>query len=127
MRRLALTVLCFSLVFSFGAGLAFAGKSVASIEAPETARKGSEITIKVTVTHSANSMFHYTQWLKVMANQKEIARWDYTSGNRPEAAVFSKEIKVNALEDLEVTAEASCNMHGSAGPATAKISVRDQK
>jgi desulfoferrodoxin (superoxide reductase-like protein) len=125
MRKLVLAVVSFLLLFSFQAGLAFAGKSAASIDAPQTAQKGSEITIKVTVTHSANNMFHYTQWLKVMANQREIARWDYTSGNRPEAAVFTKEIKVNALEDLEVTAEASCNMHGSAGVATAKISVRD--
>jgi len=106
-------------------GVAFANKSAASIEAPQTATKGSEITIRVTVTHKGNSFLHYTKALQVTANQKEIARWDYSSGQRPEAEVFTKEITIKALEDLEVTAEAHCNIHGSMGPATIKISVKE--
>jgi len=106
-------------------GVAFANKSSTSIEAPQTATKGSEITIRVTVTHKGNSFIHYTNWLRVTVNQKEIARWDFTSGQRPEAEVFTREVKTTALEDLEVTAEANCNIHGSMGPATAKISVKE--
>ncbi len=104
---------------------AFANKASTSIEAPQTPTKGSEITIRVTVTHKGNSFLHYTKWLRVIANQKEIARWDYSSGQRPEAEVFTKEITIKALEDLEVTAEAHCNIHGSMGPATVKISVKE--
>jgi desulfoferrodoxin (superoxide reductase-like protein) len=106
-------------------GVAFANKSVTSIEAPQTATKGSEITIRVTVTHKGNSFLHYTKALQVIANKKEIARWDFSSGQRPEAEVFTREVKITALEDLEVTAEAHCNIHGSMGPATAKISVKE--
>ncbi|MDP2973287.1 MAG: desulfoferrodoxin family protein [Deltaproteobacteria bacterium] len=104
---------------------AFANKASTSIDAPQTATKGSEITIRVTVTHKGNSFLHYTKWLRVIANQKEIARWDYSSGQRPEAEVFTREVKTTAIEDLEVTAEAHCNIHGSTGPATVKISVKE--
>ena len=112
MRKLALAVVCFSLVLSFDAGLAFAGKAQASIDAPQTAQKGSEVTIKVTATHNANSALHYTQWLKITVNQKEVARWEFSSGKRPEGEVFTREVKLKAVENMDVAVEASCNMHG---------------
>ena len=102
-----------------------ANKSATSIEAPENVTKGSEITIRVTVTHSANNFFHYTKWLQIMINGTEIARWDYTMGNRPEGAIFTKEIKYKAEGDIEIKAEASCNIHGSAGPSTVKVLVKE--
>ena len=104
---------------------AFANKASTSIETPKIVQKGSEVTIRVTVTHKGNSFFHYTKALQVIVNQKEIARWDFASGQRPEAEVFTREVKIIALEDLEVTAEAHCNIHGSTGPATVKISVKE--
>ena len=113
------------LVLFFHVGFALANQSAVSIEVAQTVQKGSEVTIRVTVTHSSNTASHYTEWLKVAVNQKEIARWDYTSGNGPEAAVFTKEIKVQAIENMEVTAQSSCNIHGSKGPTTAKISVKE--
>ena len=122
MRWISVTVL---LVLFLHVGFALADKSAASLEVPRTVQKGSEVTIRVTVTHSSNTASHYTEWLKVAVNQKEIARWDYTSGNGPEAAVFTKEIKVQAIENLEVTAQSNCNIHGSKGPTTAKISVKE--
>jgi len=100
-------------------------KSATSIEVPENISRGSEITFRVTVTHNANSFIHYTKWLQIMINGKEIARWDYTMGNRPEGATFTKEIKYKAEGDIEIKAEASCNIHGSAGPATVKVLVKD--
>jgi len=103
----------------------WANKSATSIEVPENITKGSEITIRVTVTHNANSFMHYTKWLQIVINGKEIARWDYTMGNRPEGATFTKEIKYKAEEDIEIKAEASCNIHGSAGPSTVKVLVKE--
>jgi desulfoferrodoxin (superoxide reductase-like protein) len=103
---------------------AWANKSETKIEAPDTAGKGSEITIKVTVTHSANSFFHYTEWLWVQVNGKEIAKWEYSSGNRPEGATFTKEIKYKVDGDLEIKGKASCNMHGSANEAAAKVTAK---
>ena len=104
--------------------LTFADKSAASIEGPTTVRKGTEVTLRVTVTHSANSSSHYTEWLKVSANKNEIGRWEYTQDKRPEAAQFTKEIKVKVTEDTEVVAEASCIKHGSRGPAKHKIMAK---
>jgi desulfoferrodoxin (superoxide reductase-like protein) len=103
---------------------AFANKSAASIEGPTSIGKGTEVTLRITVTHSANSPSHHTEWVKVSANQKEIARWEYTKEKLPEAAQFTKEIKVKVTENTEVVAEASCNNHGSKGPAKHKIAVK---
>jgi len=105
----------------FGRKIAWANKAEARIEGPESASKGSEITIRVTVIHNANSYFHHVEWLWVQANNKEIARWDYSATNRPEGATFSKEIKYQVEGEVEIKAKANCNMHGSAGEAVAKV------
>lgn len=125
MRRIILYSIILSLLISLNVGIAFANKSSTSIEAPPTVQRGSEIVIKIHVNHKGNNFLHYTNWLRVLVNQKEVARWEFTSSQRPEGEVFSREIKVKATEDLEVTAEANCNIHGSAGPTTMKISVKD--
>jgi len=104
--------------------VAFANKSEVSIEGPADAVKGTEVTLRITATHNANTASHYTEWLKVVANGKQIARWDYTKENRPEGAVFTKEIKIKVTEDTEIVAESSCNNHGSKGPAKHKIMVK---
>ena len=54
----------------------------------------------------------------------DIARGDSTKERRPEGAVFTKEIKIKVTEDTEIVAEASCNNHGSKGPAKHKIIVK---
>ena len=111
-------------ILLFQVNVALANKSEASIEAPANAAKGSEMTLRITATHNANTASHYTEWLKVMANKKEVARWDFTRENRPEGAVFTKEIKIKVTEDTEIVAESSCNNHGSKGPAKHKIVVK---
>jgi desulfoferrodoxin (superoxide reductase-like protein) len=105
-------------------GPALANKSAASVEGPTNVAKGTEVTLRVTAMHNANSASHYTEWLKVTANKKEVARWDYDKDKRPEGAEFTKEIKIKVMEDTEIIAEASCNNHGSRGPATHKITVK---
>ena len=115
-----------ALIILMPSSYAFANKSAASIQAPSEAVKGSEVIIRVTVTHDANNVLHHTEWLYVMVNGKEVARWNYTAFNRPEAEIFTKEIKYTATDNtLQIKAEASCNLHGSAGPATATISVKE--
>ena len=105
---------------------ASADKSSVSIEAPATAAKGDEITIKVTALHDANNVLHYTDWLYIMVNDQEIARWDYTWRKRPEGETFTKEITYTVTAPIEIKAEAHCNMHGSEGPKTLTVSVTDQ-
>jgi desulfoferrodoxin (superoxide reductase-like protein) len=122
-KSIALGMLILSILL-LRVGPALANKSAASIEGPTNVVKGTEVTLRVTVAHNANSTSHYTEWLKVTANKKEIARWDYSKDKRPEAAEFTKEIKVKVTEDTEIIAEASCNNHGSRGPATHKVTVK---
>jgi desulfoferrodoxin (superoxide reductase-like protein) len=114
----------FMVILTF-AGTAFADKASVSIEAPADVAKGSEITIRLTVTHSANSYFHHVEWLKVWVNNQELTRWEYSASKRPEEATFTKEIKYKVDENVEIKAEASCNIHGSKGPATWKVTTKE--
>jgi desulfoferrodoxin (superoxide reductase-like protein) len=124
MKKLVLIITCFLFLLCLYSAPVFANKSAVTLEGPTSAVKGSEVTIKITVTHSANSFFHYTKWLKVQANGQPVQQWDYTAGNRPEGETFTKEITIKVLENTEVVAEASCNVHGSAGPAKLMIQIR---
>ena len=124
MKKVMLFGILMLAILLFQVNVAHANKSEASIEGPTDAVKGSEVTLRITATHNANTASHYTEWLKVTANKKELARWDYTKDNRPEGAVFIKEIKIKVTEDTEIVAESSCNNHGSKGPAKHKIMVK---
>jgi len=124
MKNKSLFCIVLVLVVAGWSGMALADKAAAAIEGPASASKGAEVTLKVTVTHSANSATHYTEWVKVTANGKEIARWNFTSSQRPEGATFTKEVKVTVADTTEIKAEANCNVHGGKGPSTLKISVK---
>ena len=89
-KKSLLVALFISFVF---ASTAFADKTSVSIESPQSVKKGTEITIKIAVSHNGNNFFHYTNWVYVRANGKEIARWDFSSGNRPENDNFIRTIK----------------------------------
>jgi desulfoferrodoxin (superoxide reductase-like protein) len=102
----------------------YANKSSVTISAPETTGRGSEVLVKLSITHSANNFFHYTNWVTLKVNGKEYSRWDFSSGNRPEAADFTREVKIKVNDPIELIAEANCNMHGSAGPANWKITIK---
>jgi desulfoferrodoxin (superoxide reductase-like protein) len=111
-------------VLLLGANTCLADKSGVTISAPEAVAKGTEATIKLSITHSGNSFFHYTDWVYIKANGKEIARWEYSMTNRPEGANFVREVKIPINEVTEIVAEANCNLHGSKGPASWKISPK---
>ena len=117
-----ISLLCF---FCLLPAVAWADKAGTSIEAPASVAKGAEITILVNITHSAHSFVHHVVWLRIMANDKEVFRWDYSATNRPEAANFTKEVRLTIRENTEIKAEASCNMHGSKGPAVVVVAVKD--
>jgi desulfoferrodoxin (superoxide reductase-like protein) len=113
------------MILSLSAGMVWAGKTSVTLNAPAEVPQGSEITIMITVTHSANSYFHYTEWVRVIINNQEMARWNYSASKRPEAAIFTKEIKYTVNTPVEIKAEGSCNIHGSQGPAFLKVSLKD--
>ena len=111
-------------LFCLSSGPVFADKSAVTLEGPASAEKGSEVIVKITVTHSGNSFIHYTKWLKVQAGGRPVEQWDFTAGNRPDGATFTKEVRIKVTENTEVVAEANCNIHGSAGPAKLMIQVK---
>jgi desulfoferrodoxin (superoxide reductase-like protein) len=113
----------FALVFGLSSP-SFANQASVAIEAPQEAAKGSEITIRITVTHSANSARHHVEWVKIWVNNKEAAKWEFTSSHLPEGVPFSREIKYTVEENVGIKAEANCNVHGSKGPAIFKITLK---
>ena len=117
---------CLAVLFTLCAPAAHADKASAAIDAPQAATIGSTINIKVTVTHDANNFIHYTKWAHVLINGTEVARWDFSSFNRPESSIFTKEIQYTVTGQLTIAAEASCNIHGSKGPAAAAVSITEQ-
>lgn len=119
------TILALSLLLATLALPLLANKSAVSIQAPEAVKAGEEVTIIVNVSHRGNSSLHYTNRLVVKANGKEVARWNFSSGNRPEAENFSREVKLKIEAETEIVAEANCNLHGSAGPASVKIKIAE--
>ena len=120
-KKIGIGFLFFLLIFS---GIAFADKTSVVITAPNTVKKGTEITIKIDVTHNGNNFMHYTNWVYVKVNGQEIARWDFSAGNRPENEVFSREVKYTVTGPAEIIAEGNCNIHGSKGQAVLKINVK---
>jgi desulfoferrodoxin (superoxide reductase-like protein) len=115
--------LCLAWVLA-ASSAAHADKSAVTLSGPQTAARGQEITVQVSVTHSANTSAHHTQWLKVWVNGKETAHFAFGGGKLPEGAAFAREVKLTPTGDVEVKAEASCNVHGSKGPGLLKISVK---
>ncbi|MDF1590102.1 MAG: desulfoferrodoxin family protein [Desulfobacterales bacterium] len=123
-KRVGILMAVMVLVITFCSGVSLADKSAVTIEAPDQAAKGTEITVKIHITHSANNYFHYTNWVKVIVNGKDAALWEYSAGNRPEDAKFTKEIKLTVTEPMEIVAEANCNLHGGQGPAKKMIQLQ---
>lgn len=117
--------LVLSLLLAVLAQPLLANKSAVSIEAPAAVKAGEEVTIIVNVSHRGNSSLHYTRRLVIQANGQEIARWDFSSSTRPEAENFSREIKLKVEAETEIRAEATCNLHGSAGPASIRIKITE--
>jgi len=124
-NRAGIIIAAMVMVITLYNGVSLADKSVAIVEAPDQAAKGTEITVTIHVTHSANSFFHYTNWVKIIVNGKVAAFWEYSAGNRPEDAKFTKEIKLTINAPLEIVAEANCNLHGSQGRNKMTISLKE--
>jgi desulfoferrodoxin (superoxide reductase-like protein) len=119
-KKIVVSALCLLL---WASTAAFANKTAVSLDGPESAAAGTEITLTVTVSHKGNSGFHYTNWVVVKADGEEIARWDFKSSDRPESENFTREIKYTVEKTVEITAQGNCNIHGSEGPAVLKITV----
>ena len=109
--------------FLFCGKLAFANQSSVRIEAPDTVSSGKEITIKLHVSHNGNNFIHHTDWVYVKINDQEIKRWQFGTWDTPESDNFTREIQFTVMTSIVITAEANCNLHGSAGISEKKVMV----
>ena len=98
----------------------YANKSDIEIIAPDTAVKGSVITIRINVTHNANNIFHHTKWAYIKVNGNQVGIWGYPFNSKN----FSKEVQVNVTGQLEIEAMSYCNIHGSTGARTKTVSIK---
>lgn len=105
---------------------AFADKSSVEIAAPGEVQKGETITIILKVTHDGNNFLHYTDWAYLKAGDREIARWDYSMFDTPESGVFTRKVAYTVEAPVTIEAEAHCNIHGSAGKKTLRITVKGE-
>jgi desulfoferrodoxin (superoxide reductase-like protein) len=121
-KKLSLFLIPFLLILLLS-NAAWADKAEVRIDGPNQASPGEEITVLLTIIHSADNFFHHVDWVEVWLNNQTAYRWEYSASQLPPAATFTKEIKVQIKEDTEIKAEADCNIHGSKGPAMKKISV----
>ena len=124
MKKTSYVLFCLTAILLLSTGIALADKSAVTIIAPESAAKGTEVTIKLNVTHNGNNMIHYTKWAHIKINGKEIARWDFSATKTPESENFTKEVKFTVNEPAQIEAEANCNIHGSAGISKAAITIK---
>jgi len=124
MKKFGKILFCLTAILLLSTGIVLADKSAVTIIAPESAAKGSEVTIKLNVTHNGNNMLHYTKWAYIKINGKEIARWDFSATRTPESENFAKEVKFTVNEPAQIEVEAYCNIHGSAGIAKASIAIK---
>ncbi|HUL00594.1 MAG TPA: desulfoferrodoxin family protein [Nitrospirota bacterium] len=114
---LAVVLLCFI------SAPAFANKASAKIDAPDNAKKGDVIKIKIAISHSGNNFIHHVDWAYVKVNGKEIGRWEFSFYNLPESADFSREVTYTVDGPLVIEAQGHCNIHGSEGKVERKVSV----
>jgi desulfoferrodoxin (superoxide reductase-like protein) len=129
-KKMNLPKPCLFLLIFLGLGLisantVLANQPTVTIEAPAEVPKGSEITIRITIDHSANDPIHHVKWVQVLVNYQVVVWREYSLFNLPEDYTFRIEIKYTVNEDTEIRAEAGCNFHGSRGPTLFKVSVKE--
>ena len=71
-KKRGLFMIQFLMVLLLGAEVALANKASVSNEAPAEITKGSEITIRLTITDSVDNLFHRVEWGQPILNNNEI-------------------------------------------------------
>jgi len=101
----------------------FANETSVKIKAPEKVKKGTEVTIKIQVTHDGNNFLHHTNWVWVKVNDEEFKKWEYGGFSKPNEEDFTLELKLKVDETTTIEAKGNCNMHGSEGSDKVKITL----
>ncbi|MFO8111327.1 MAG: desulfoferrodoxin family protein [Desulfosalsimonadaceae bacterium] len=109
----------------FGSPAVFANESAVEIEAPTKAKTGEEIIIVLHVSHDGNNFLHHTNRVELRINGEMVKEWEYGTFSKPEAEDFSVSFSYPTKQDLEIEAEAFCNLHGSKNTDAKTVSVED--
>ncbi|HOO98766.1 MAG TPA: desulfoferrodoxin family protein [Bacteroidales bacterium] len=111
-------------LFFFASLNLFANKTTVSVKSSATlVPKGTEVTITISVTHKGNSKMHYTDWVTVKFNGKEVKRWEYTKTSLPSDDNFTLQYKMKVVENGVVEVQGHCNLHGSTGAKTIELKI----
>lgn len=107
----------------FLSGPVHAGTAEVTIEAPQTAKKGGQVLIRVLVRHEANNFFHYTDRVTITVNGETLQTWEFSAVRRPESGHFTRELIYTVTGPTLIGASAHCNLHGSAGERSLSIAI----
>jgi len=111
-----------ALLFFTSASL-LANKTSVEVKAPAEIKKGTEVTLVLSVLHKGNSKSHHTDWVILNINGKEVKKWPYDKDSLPPGGDFILEYKYVVTESLTVEAQGHCNLHGSAGISKTTVKV----
>lgn len=102
----------------------WANKTSVEIKAPASVEKGTEVVITINVKHMGNTAGHFTNWVYIKINEKEVKRWEYKKDERPEAGNFTLEYKFVINEKSKIQVKGNCNRHSSTGEKEAVIDIQ---
>ena len=100
------------------AGTAQANRSSVTLSEQVRYTESGQAIITCTVAHRGNNFLHHTDYVRVTADGREVARWNFSWRDIPESEIFTREAVLDASGPAMIEAEASCNIHGSKGPAS---------
>ena len=121
MYRNLLTTMVLLLVFSVIGSTCMADEAAIRIIAPASVKPGTVVTVRLEIRHDGNNFLHYVEEVTVKAGEEEIQRWEYSNFDKPESQEFTREFDVTVDREIDLTARADCNLHGSAGPDSLSI------
>lgn len=111
------------LFFIFISVAVYSNKTSVKISTVKKAAKGSEVTVTISVSHNTNSPSHFTDWVYLKINSKEVKRWTYTRTALPASANFTLTFKFILTSNSSIEVMGDCNLHGSAGAAKINITA----
>ena len=114
----------FTIMFIAVSSFTYANKTAVKIIVPAKVAKGSQITITINVMHKGNTAGHYTDWVYLKINGKEVKRWLYDKTNLPADANFTLYYTYTVTDKtINLEAMGDCSIHGSAGVNKASINA----
>ncbi|WP_158308902.1 desulfoferrodoxin family protein [Methanocella arvoryzae] len=115
---------CLALVLLLAAsGIASADRAEVDVDAPDTARPGETVQVKLNVHHEDSAPGHYVDSVKLYDGDRLLKEWTYDNSNFERAEEWSVTYTGSFDRDVNLRAVVNCNLHGGE-PDTEVIIVR---